>query len=190
MRADLPRRHAGPRPRRRTDRIGDAAAWLLSIAVLAVLLTAVAGGWAVYRDIAERGERDAARLTEVPAVLLRAAPNTGAQHGPASTGLVPARYLDQYGAERDGDVYVGGTKPAGATVTAWLDETGAHVREPATRAAAIVTGTLAGLGIVAAGAVVLGVLWAGVRHALWRIDATDWEREWALVEPEWSGRRG
>jgi hypothetical protein len=53
---------------------------------------------------------------------------------------------------------------------------------------ATVVGWTWGVAVVLAGWAVLALLWAAVRAATARRNAAAWAREWALVEPTWSGR--
>ena len=59
-----------PLPRRRTDRLEDAAAWMLTSAALFVLLAGVLGGMAVRRDAVGSGRVAQQERTPVGAVLV------------------------------------------------------------------------------------------------------------------------
>ena len=172
-------------PRRVTDRVEDAAAWVLTAAALFLLLGAVLGGVGVYGDAVDRARTTAHDRTPVAAVLVDApVPNVA----PGSLTLRSAHYVDAAGAEHDIDVTVAGSPPAGATVRAWLNRDGRVVDAPLTLLDAVVVGASAGVGIAIIGCLVLGSAWLGLRRWLDRRNAADWGREWDRIEPEWSGR--
>ena len=96
-------------PRRRTDRLEDAAAWMLTAAALFVLLAGVLGGVAVRRDAVDSGKVAQQERTPVGAVLVG---DGTVPDGPGLESLRPARYLDAGGQERDVLVTVVGQPPA------------------------------------------------------------------------------
>ncbi|MBL8926551.1 MAG: hypothetical protein JNM77_09940 [Pseudonocardia sp.] len=176
---------AGPLPRRSTDRVEDAAAWLLTAAALFLMLGAVFVGVGLHADTVDRGRSAAQDRTPVAAVLVDA-PVPFVPAGWVTTRS--ARYVDAVGGEQDISVQVAGWPPAGVTVQAWLDRDGRVVDAPSTPADAVVVGTSAGVGTAIVGLVVLGVAWLGLRRWLDHRNAVGWAREWYRVELEWSGR--
>jgi hypothetical protein len=174
-------------PRRRTDRLEDAAAWVLTAAALFVVLAAVFGGVWVHNDAVLRGRVAAQERTPVAAVLL----SDGAipYDGPGLESLHMARYLDAGGAEHDVLVTVVGQPSAGKVVRMWVDGDGRLVPSPPDGLDALVLGVTAAAAIVVVGWAVLVGLWLGVRRRLAVRNAAEWTREWAEVEPRWS-RRG
>jgi hypothetical protein len=175
----------GRLPRRATDRVEDAAAWVLTAAALFVLLGAVLGGVGVYSGAVDRARTAAHDLTLVAAVLVDASVPIGA---PGSLTMRSAHYVDAAGAEHDIDVTVVGSPPAGETVRAWVNREGRVVEAPLTLFDAVVVGASAGVGIAILGCLVLGSAWLGLRRWLDHRNAADWAREWDRIEPEWSGR--
>lgn len=172
-------------PRRVTDRVEDAAAWALTAVALFVVLGAVLGGVGVYSGAVEQAGVAARERTPVDAVLADAPVMYGTAGAPA---LRSARYVDSAGAEHEIVVTVAGRLPAGVTVRAWLDRAGRVVDPPLTRVEAVVLGASAAVGIVIVGGLVLAATWVGLRRWLDGRNAAAWDREWALAEPEWSGR--
>lgn len=169
--------------RRRSDLI---AAWLRP-AVLAVFLAAIplavgaASAWAHAGDAAAwRAQRSWHR---VPAVLLAAVPGPMMSDGGANTWVTwtPARWTAG-GRPHVGRVPAAAGTPAGAVVPAWLDRAG-NVRRPLTagqvRDRVLATASVA----MAALAVFLGCLAAGVRRVLDRRRLAGWEAAWLAADP-------
>jgi hypothetical protein len=46
----------------------------------------------------------------------------------------------------------------------------------------------AGVAVAMLGALLLGLAWCGARCAVTARNHAAWERQWRLVEPQWSGR--
>jgi len=139
----------GRLPRRVTDRVEDAAAWVLTAAALFVLLGAVLGGVGVYGGAVDRARTAAHERTLVAAVLVDAPVPIGAQD---SLSLRSAHYLDAAGAEHDTVLPVAGSPQAGEIVRVWVDREGRVVDAPLTLVDAVAVSALAGVGIVIIGA--------------------------------------
>jgi hypothetical protein len=175
----------GRLPRRPTDRIEDAAAWVLTAAALFVVVWGVFVGLGVYGDSAARSDAAARELTRVDAVLLTdRAPPLG-QGTPTSR---PARYQDAAGVEHDVLVTVIAPRPAGSVVAAWVDHQGRVAATPPTRTDGAVLGVSVAIGVALLGAAVLGGLWCALRMWSDARNASGWAHEWTDVEPVWSGR--
>ncbi|MFF3517623.1 hypothetical protein [Streptomyces sp. NPDC002573] len=84
---------------------------------------------------------------------------------------------------------VGTWQRKGSTATVWLDTRGNIAAAPVTRDRAATAGVCAGLATAAGLAALAGVAWKGVRVSLDRRRFAQWDREWELVEPRWTGRR-
>jgi hypothetical protein len=177
---------AGRIPRRGTDRIEDAAAWLLTAVALFVVLFGALAGVRVHGDMAERRLAAERERVQVDAVLLTDAPPDAAAPGPPASR--PARYVDGRGREHDVVLPVAGHRPAGSSVRAWVDRDGRVVPPPPSAVDAVVLGIVAAAAVVAIGGVVLEGVWLGVRRWLLLRNAAAWAHEWARVEPMWSGR--
>jgi hypothetical protein len=173
-------------PVRRTDRVEDLAAWLLvSLGMLAALGAALVGH-AAYGAALDRGHAGGA--TAVRAVLLAdAAPAPGGAEWVLQR--VPMVWTDEDGTEHTVEAAVRAPLPAGSEITIWLDGRGQAVSSPPGRPAeAVAFGAGAGLTAVALAWALLGMLWCLVRRVTGRRNAAAWAREWAQVEPMWSGR--
>jgi hypothetical protein len=177
-------------PRRGTDWLEDAAAWvLISLGLLGAALSIIAG-MQVHGSLLERARLESSARTPVRAVLLQDAPVIPSaddqENGPMVQ--VPVRWVDTDGTERVNEATVTGLPRAGDTVRLWADR-GHHLVPPPTNADdAAAAGVVAtGISLVLSVALLL-VLWCGVRHFAFARNRVRWEREWAEVEPRWSGR--
>lgn len=93
------------------------------------------------------------------------------------------------GRRRAGVVTIPDSTAAGSRAQIWIDRQGNAVEPPTTAATAAADGALTGAVVfVLGGATVLGGL-AGAARRIDRRAAGAWEREWAAVEPAWTGRR-
>lgn len=178
-------------PRRPTDRVEDAVAWLLVAAglLLVLLIGSVVG--AVYQDGLERVSAERSGRHQVPAELLAVPESAGPTLGRA--GRVEsrtARWVDPQGRPHTGRVTVtpGTARDAQGRLLIWVDDTGRTTRPPATPEQTGQAAVLVAIAMAAAGAVALGGIWLGVRAVLDRLNDARWEREWAQVGPRWSGR--
>lgn len=185
---------AAPRPRRarprRTDRVEDAAAAFLMVAAIVAALAIALFSFSVYHDGVDQAERESAERSAVVAVAAADAPvGAPSTRGGASLPVtVPAVWTTADGRTHSGDVRVTGRPKAGAEIPLWVDRTGTPVPAPMTRGTAV--------GLALADAAVLLLLLGLVVHQAARAvralmilaNARSWEREWAAVEPRWSGR--
>ena len=190
-------RHRQSRPerlqRRSIDTIEDLVTWML---ITLALLTAVLAATVAARRYGEwmhRAEIETRERTQVQAVLLEPAPQLFAvdSQGRAVRLLpapVPVRYTAPDGTEQQAQAHVVGPRPAGVTVPMWLDRSGELTGAPTSGIDAVRHAAAGGLGVLAIGAAVLVCSGAAFRSELQRITMARWEREWARVEPRWSGR--
>jgi hypothetical protein len=174
-------------PRRPTDRVEDAAAWVLAAVALFVALSGVLVGVDVHDSVVDRGravEQDRIRVEAV----LGADPRQIRDGGATAQAVRAARYTDPAGRQHSALVTVSGGPSEGSLVPVWLDRDGEVVGAPPDGTDAFVLGAGSGFGIVVVGVVLLAGTWAGVRWGLDRRNAAGWAEEWARVGPQWSGR--
>jgi hypothetical protein len=177
-------------PRRGTDWLEDAAAWvLISLGLIGAALSIIAG-MQVHGNLLERAQLESSARTPVRAVLLQDAPVIPSaddqENGPMVQ--VPVRWVDTDGTERVDEATVSGLPRAGDTVRLWADRDHHLVPPPTTADDAAAAGVVAaGISLFLSVALLL-VLWCGVRHYAFTRNRARWEREWAEVEPRWSGR--
>jgi hypothetical protein len=177
-------------PKRGTDWVEDSAAWTLAALALLGAVLAMIIGFHVHGSLLERARTEAASRTPVRAVLLQNVapmPEVGdAGSGPLTQ--VPVRWVDADGAVREGNATVDGALRAGDPTVVWVDRSH-HLVSPPTRAA-----DATAAGYVASGItlfVIIAVLtmaWFGIRQLAIARNCVRWGREWAEVEPRWSGR--
>ncbi|GEL20377.1 Rv1733c family protein [Pseudonocardia asaccharolytica] len=175
--------------RRATDRLGDAVGWLLSTLALFAVVAAVVVAAQVHGNVLARAEHEAATRTQVQAVVVtdaQALPSPGG--GPLPSLSVAARWIAPDGIERTGPVTVRGAVDVGASVPVWVDRTGMAVPAPTEPGLALAAGIFAGIGLTGGAAFLLWLAWLGVQRWIFACNAAGWEREWAAVEPRWSGR--
>jgi len=90
------------------------------------------------------------------------------------------------GSRQSGVVATG--EAVGARVTLWADNSGAIKAAPQTRTQTIGTAGFAGAGGLAAVAVPLALGYALIRRRFDRRRLAEWDDEWALISPHWTGR--
>ena len=179
-----------------TDNVEAAAAWLLMALGLVVAALSLMIGAGVYHDGMRRAGFEAGDRTRVEAVVLGAseAPRVGTSGGqygrlrPSAPAEVPVRYSGLDEVEHVAVARPRGPVSAGTPVWIWLDDTSAVVAPPRYPVGVLWDAATAALGVLALGGLVLATMWAAVRTAVRRSNLARWEREWAQVEPRWSGR--
>jgi hypothetical protein len=178
------RRGGSPLPRRRTDRVEDLVAWLLTSLGLLAVLGSVLVGQAAHQAALGR----ATAATPVRAELLTDTPprREVGQRIPPPRTHAPVTWTDRHGVRHVGTVAVPPARTAGSPVTLWVDGTGQIVADPAERSAeAAAFGISAGLTVVALSWALLTLVWSVVCRMTAACNAAGWAREWALVEPLW-----
>jgi hypothetical protein len=173
-------------PRRGTDRVEDAVAWLLTAAALVLLVVAGLAGLAVHGRNAE----SATTMNQVRAVLLEEAKvDSIGEPGMRLPVQVQAGWTDRRGVEHVGEIVVRTSSAAGTEVDVWLGADGKIATMGLDRRYPALAGIVTAAGLLLGGWVLLGVAWCGVRRLTAVCNSRLWEREWARVGPEWSGRR-
>jgi hypothetical protein len=175
--------------RRPSDRVEARVILLLLVAtVLAGPVLAWRTGVAAYRDglATEQAEIGYTRVTG--SLIAEAATSVSDAAAIPDTVLAEAVWTAPNGSVRTGRVPVRGGTPAGTTVTLWVDQHGWRVHPPRqhsqTMALAITLGGLVPLAMLGAVACVRRFL----RRYLEGRRLAQWQYEWLLVEPRWSGR--
>lgn len=175
-------------PRRAADRVEFAIAALLLVAFLAsVPLTALtAARWAAASGL--RAERAQAGWYQVPAVLMHDAPTPpGSPSFPVPWPQMLARWASPAG-PRTGKIDAPPGAKAGSTVMVWIDRPGRLTGTPVAAAGLAGRVLLAAMAAPVALSVMLLVLWAYAGIFLdWRRMAA-WDADWAVTEPQWTGR--
>ncbi|MEU7532433.1 hypothetical protein AB0A74_42325 [Saccharothrix sp. NPDC042600] len=190
VRYALPARSGVARP---GDRVEGA---VLAVAVVVALLgvpVAAAVGSEVYASGKVTAAEQARTRHPVEARLLADAPppptaETGrgiAAEQPVALASWPA----PDGTPRRGEVLTGAGARAGTVVRVWVDDTGAVRPAPLTVEGARVGGAVAAFALWCGLAGLLAFGWLVVHVVRGWLSAGSWEREWALVEPLWTGRR-
>ncbi|MFJ6015879.1 hypothetical protein [Streptomyces sp. NPDC092952] len=177
-------RRSGPSGRNVHGRIA-----VVAVLVVALVCGAVTAGllWTtgVRADRAYTG-----RLHRVTATTTGPAepsvPQAGQDGWPGAAA--PAVWAYQKGVHRSGTVEVPPRTPQGHTVPVWVDAAGAPARPPDSGTERVLTSFCGGVAAAGtAGAAAAGVLLVMRRRTEARTFAA-LDREWARVEPVWSGR--
>ncbi|MFF9098142.1 hypothetical protein ACF1AY_25215 [Streptomyces sp. NPDC014776] len=177
--------------RRRSDVV---EAWTtLLVAVLLLLGAPLAGvltGWWAHAESRAIAAEQRADRHEVRARVVGRTPDTPAsvEGGTRRTSPVTVRWTDQHGTHTAVARVPAGTH-TGDTVDVWFDAHGHSVTAPPTESA-IWQHTLS-MGVAATGGTVAVVLLVHgvVRRVALRHRLDEWDRDWALTEPQWTRRR-
>jgi hypothetical protein len=177
-------------PPRRLDVLTAAAECVLLTAALVGVLCSLALGVRVSHAVADQANAQSHDRIAVPAVIthINGLPDPDSRSSyPVSVAI---RWTGRDGLNRVGTTQVRGQPSPGDTVTAWVDRTTNRiVPAPKTMADALFAAlgiwlfTLTGLGAA------VGICWAGLRRCSLAAACAAWEREWATIEPIWTGRR-
>jgi len=174
-------------PRRLTDRIEDAVAWLLTAAAIILVVAAAITGLAVHGAQVERALAENATRYPAHAVLLEDAPLV-IGYGERIQVPAEATWTDRNGTEHSGTITTFPATPAGTAVPVWLDEDGRVVDEPIRSLDAVMLAGSAAVAVLGIGGAFLYALWAAVRSITAAANDRRWEQEWERVEPEWRDR--
>jgi hypothetical protein len=180
----------GRLPRRGADRLEDAATWLLMALALTTLVLSAVIGVLVHARNADAARAQAAERTPVTATALADSPLLPTPDGfdpGVIAASVPVRWTGPDGVVHVVDAPVAGSALDGQSVSIWLDRSGHPVPAPMNAADAVVQGITVGGLLLTLGALVIGLGWMAVRRTIDRLTAASWEREWALVGPQWTG---
>ena len=172
---------------RGTDRFEDFVAWVLTSCAAGVVLLALAVGQLGAEHTVDRARAEAAARTAARAELLEGVDGAVLADG-TRTRTALARWTGPDGRLTQGRVIVTSQHSVGDTISIWVDRTGRLVPAPTKPGAATAVGWTWGVAVTLGGWAVLGLLWSAVRAATSRRNAASWAREWAVVEPDWSGR--
>jgi hypothetical protein len=172
---------------RGTDRVEDFVAWVLTTFAAATVLLAVGIGQLGHNATLARANAEAAARTPARATLLEDVDGTLPGDGSRPRTAL-ARWTAPDGHETRGRVIITTRRAIGDTVPVWVDRAGHLVPAPMTASSATVVGWTWGVAVVVGGWATLALLWTVVRAWTARRNGAAWAREWALVEPSWSGR--
>ncbi|MFJ9606956.1 hypothetical protein ACIRS1_11515 [Kitasatospora sp. NPDC101176] len=172
-------------------------AWLATLlgALLALALTA-GGALVGYRTAVPRADADRGLLRVVDAVVLSVPEDHRAVSGSRFGGRhhdrvdVEARWTSPDGVPHTGTVQAPRATTAGSVLPVWVDRAGEPTGPPLDRTAIAVSAACTGLGALLA---LLALLVLALRlrlHTLERRTDEAWSRDWARLEPLWSGRAG
>lgn len=175
--------------RRRSDRV---EAWTVLAAGVLLAAAAPAVGVAAGAGVESAALAQSRGWHRTSAVLTQEAPATSGSVYADSAGYpvrATVRWTATDGSTRTGKALVQPGSQAGTRTVIWLDRHGALKDKPATHSEAVAQGVVLGsLAATGTGLLVLGGLWT-VRFRLDAARDTEWEREWAAIDPHWGTRR-
>ncbi|MEU6371276.1 hypothetical protein ABZ876_37780 [Streptomyces sp. NPDC046931] len=145
-------------------------------------------GSATYNHDSRLRQVQMAERHRVTARLLSDAKDGGDRTDGKLSSHASVHWSDARGA-RSAVAPVGAWQRKGGTATVWLDTHGNVATPPPTSDSAALAGVGMGFAAAAGAALIVGGVWNGVRGRLDRRRFEQWDREWELVEPRWTGRR-
>jgi hypothetical protein len=176
--------------RRGTDRVEDAAAWLLTALGMIVLIGAVVVGVGACTRSMDASRASGSERTPAAAVLLVDASAEVADHGSAAPfARVPARWTDSAGRQHDDEVLARSSGRAGDQVPIWLDRDGNLSSPPGSPLSAALDGLMTGIVVLGLGGGLIAAAWIGLRRIILDHNSRAWEREWARVGPDWNSQQ-
>jgi len=165
--------------------------WLgARLSILLAVALACAAAFLTLREAEANARAAAAHVHKSQAVVLT--PPEGTDPSPTGDGRITYQarvsWTTPAGQTATGEATVPANAQPGSTVAVWLNDSGTLA--PGPRSAAGLQSDAIAVGIGTATGVSLTVIAVlGVRRvALDHRAAADWDREWAEVEPTWSGR--
>jgi hypothetical protein len=177
-------------PRRPTDWIESAVLCALVAASLVAALAALQVGLRAHADALRQVQLERARTPITVELAQDVTVAVEARDTAAGTLIgAPVHWRGGDGVEHTGLARVRGPLKAGDRVVAWVDPTGNLVDPPLTGdTAAMIAIVTTGLILIAIFAVAAAV-WSVVQRLVLAANRLRWKREWAAVEPLWSGRQ-
>jgi hypothetical protein len=160
---------------------------VLTTCAAGVVLLAVSVGQVGAEHTLARSRAEAAARTPARAELLEDVDGATLSDGSRSRTAL-AQWVTPDGRVTQGRVIVTSTGSAGDSVPIWTDGSGRLAQAPTSEGTATAVGWTWGVAVAIGGWSVLALLWSGVRALTARRNAAAWAKEWALVEPGWSGR--
>ena len=174
--------------RRRTDRVEDALAWLLTASAMIVLIGAVTVGVGVYTQSMDRSSQSV-RVQATAVLLVDASDKVADTSSAALFAGVPARWTDSVGRQHEDEVLARSDSRAGDQVSIWLDRDGDLTSPPGSSLSAALDGLMIGIAVLGLGCCLIAAAWIGLRRIIFNHNTRAWEREWARIGPEWTSQR-
>jgi len=165
-------------------------AGLLAVFLIGGPVAAFSAGHAIYSAGLRTARAQAADWHHVPAAVLRVTDSaTGWQRSGSLFAALSVRWTTPDGLSRTGEITAAGHPVVGSAVMVWIDETGRLTRPPLSRADVVEHVIGVAVAAPAALALLLGMVGWVTSRVLDRRRLADWEADWSVVEPQWTGRR-
>ncbi|MFI1398737.1 hypothetical protein [Streptomyces sp. NPDC020681] len=179
--------------RRRSDAV---RAWTTLVLGICLILGApaagLAAGWSAYASNKAAAVQEAASKHRVRAELTKDAPKaipSADEGGGVEKHRVPVRWPTAGTGYRTGVALVDAGMERGDRTDIWLDSQGRVTASPKPDADIWLAAFAIGSGAAAVTAAIVLIVRLTVRWTADRHRMAEWEQEWALVGPKWSGHR-
>ena len=173
-----------------TDRLEDAAAWILLAAGLLVVLVGSLFGIGVHDRLVDQARAETSDHMPAIATLLHASPTIGSDSTLSAPLWTAATWRDRSGEAHTGTLPAPQGLEAGQTFQIWINRAGAPVPEPITDTDAVAMATVIAAVTFLVGVGVLAAVWGAVRRITLSCNCAAWEREWREVAVIWSPGEG
>lgn len=175
---------------RRSDRLERRLRLLVMVVLMVGLpITAWTAGSAAYSHYSQLRKAQLAERHPVTARLVSDAQIGGDRPTGQTRPRAPVQWSDRQGVHTT-LAPVEAWQRKGSTATVWLDTRENVVSAPVTPDRAATVGVCVGLATATGVAASVASAWKGIRISLDHRRFAQWDREWALVEPRWTGRHG
>ncbi|GAA5018401.1 hypothetical protein [Kitasatospora paranensis] len=164
-------------------------AWL---AMVLAAVGAVTAGAVVFHSSQVEASRVAAHLHRVEAVVRTAPQQADFTASGATAGGYRATATWTYppGHQVTDQAAVPSTAVPGSKVAVWVDATGSPAAGPRSTTDMVATAGFIALGAWSAAALTVSVAYGVRRSRLEHRAEDEWQTDWAVVEPTWTGRAG
>lgn len=181
--------HRGNPLYRTIDRVERTVIMVGVLAVLAVIPLAIHLSSAVHDAVRTDGERQAGIKSKVDATLVEDARSEPVAGEPGAKQFVAeASWQTNTGQTYRGVLDTGYDAKSGDTIPVWIDTSGKATSAPRTSADADVSAAMTGFGVITGAVLLIGIAVIVIRSRLNRTRMNQWDLQWALIEPVWSGR--
>lgn len=174
---------------RRIDRVERLSVRLAVLVFAAFIPLGIHLSGEVRDSLRAAGEREAQTKSTVDAVLLedaRKAPVPGDSTG--HTYVAEAGWQTNTGQTFRGTIDASPGDRAGDTISTWIDTSGQATDPPRTPADTDVAASLTAFGVIGGGLILVGGTFLVIRSRLNHDRMRNWDHQWAILEPVWSGR--
>lgn len=176
---------------RRTDRVEAVVVVVLALLAMVMAPLAATIALGVYQRDTVEAAASTAQRTKVTATLVENAVQhrvPSAERGGSPPASARVQWEFPQGQLESEILPVAAGQRAGDQVAIWVDRAGHHADAPMTHGDTLVSALVIAVDVVLLGWLLLGLMWWMVSRGLNRINAAQWDVEWARHGPGWSHR--